>query len=219
MAKTKYAKNAITHRQVALSWVGDEYPPGWCLRFCLRELYGVPGIGDWDGDGAADAEDYAKAAARAGLLHKITDYDDIPAGALVLWTGGRNDHGHAAYSLGAGEIISTDLPTRGRVGRVEAGQPERSWGLKPAGWLTQAVTGEQLTKPSKAKPKPSTTRYRVMARSGLRGRSGPSTRTRTRVIQRFGATIEATGTATGGGLSWAVTDDGTHYAMRYLRPA
>lgn len=217
--KTKYAKYAGTSRQLALDYVGDSYPPGWCLRFCLTELYGVPGIGDWDGDGAADAEDYVRAAAGAGLLHKITSYDDIPAGVLVLWTGGRRDHGHAAYSLGGGEIVSTDLPTRGKVGRVDARDPERKWGLKPAGWVDRAVTGEQLTRPTKGKPKPKPTAYRVIARSGLRGRTGPSKLAKTRTVQPYGAVIQAVSTANGGGLSWAVTDDGTHYALRYLKAA
>lgn len=219
---TKYAKNADQHPQIALGWVGKKYPAGWCLRFCLRELYGVPGIGDWDGDRAADAEDYAKASARADQLHTFDSYDDIPAGALVLWTGGRNDHGHAAYSLGGGEIVSTDLPTSGKVGRVRASVPETSWGLKPAGYVTHAVSGEKLTKGTVAgpgKPKPKPTRYRVTARSGLIGRQGPSTTAKRVAGRPYGSTIDAVKTVKGGGMEWAVTADGTHYAMRYLRRA
>lgn len=212
---TKYAKYAADVRDRALGTVGDEYPAGWCLRFCLSEIYGAPGIGDWDGDRAADAEDYAKAAAKADQLHSIESLDDIPDGALVLWTGGRNDHGHAAVSLGGGEIVSTDLPRSGRVGRVSISEPAERWGLKLAGYVTVAPTGHHLVKKAKTKR---ATPYRVTARSGLRGRTGPSKLTKTRTVRPFGAVIEAVSTATGGGLSWAVTDDGTHYALRYLKP-
>jgi hypothetical protein len=216
---TKYASNADKHPQIALGWVGKKYPAGWCLRFCLRELYGVPGIGDWDGDRAADAEDYVKASARADQLHKITDPDQVPAGALVLWTGGRNDHGHSAYSLGRGEIVSTDLPTRGKVGRVSIHRPADSWGLKLVGYVTHAVSGEKLTKGTGSKPEPKATRYRVMARTGLIGRQGPSIRARRVAGMPYGSTIDAVKTVKGGGMDWAVTADGTHYAMRYLRLA
>lgn len=223
-AKIKYAKHAADHRDRALDYVGESYPAGWCLRFCLTEIYGAPGVGDWDGDGAADAEDYAKALSRAGLLHRITSYDDIPAGALVLWTGGRRDHGHAAYCLGGGEIVSTDLPKSGRVGRVPATRPETSWGLKPAGWTLEGLVGStaiRLTKTTKGtKPKPAkVTRYLVTARSGLRGRAAATTMSRTLRVAPYGSVVESVDTASGGGLSWAVTADGTHYALKFLRPA
>lgn len=212
---TKYAKYAGSSRDRALDRIGTKYPAGWCLKFQLTEIYGVPGIGDFDGDGAADAEDYTKAADRAGHLVRPNSPNEIPAGALVLWTGGRNDHGHAAYSLGGGEIVTTDLPTSGKIGRVPVTDVEFKWGLRLAGYTLTAATGERLVKGSK---KPKVTRYRVVARSGLRGRLAPSTRARTAVVRPFGYVVEAVKVVTAGGMSWAVTENGNHYAMRYLRP-
>lgn len=210
---TKYAKYAGTSRKRALDKVGTDYPAGWCLKFCLVELFGLYGIGDYDGDGSADAEDYAKAAKAAGQLIAVTDTADIPAGALVLWTGGSRDHGHAAYSLGDGEIVSTDLPTTGRIGRVPIA---KVWpGLKLAGYVLVAPTGEHLVKPGK---KPKVTSCRVTARSGLRGRIGPSTRTRTVTVAPYGSLVDVVDTVTGAGLSWGVTAEGIHYAQAYLAP-
>lgn len=215
--KTKYAKNAGKTKDIALGRLGDSYPAGWCLRFQLSEIYGVPGIGDWDGDDAADAEDYTKAVDRAGHLVRPKSPKDIPLGALVLWTGGRNDHGHAAYSLGGGEIVTTDLPKSGRIGRVPVTDVEAKWGLKLAGYTMTAATGERLTKTSKP-AKPKTTAYRVIARSGLRGRAAATTLSRTKVVRPFGYVLQAVQVVTAGGMSWAVTEHGTHYALRYLRP-
>ena len=215
---TKYAKHATDHRERALDLVGTKYPAGWCLRFVLSEIFGAPGIGDWDGDGAADAEDYLKAAKRAGTLNPIEDPEDVPAGALVLWTGGRNDHGHAAYSLGEGGIVSTDLPKAGRVGRVHIDAPNKYWGLALAGWVTTAPTGHRLNKGKAPAPaKPTTTRYRVTARSGLRGRAGATTRSRVLASLRYGQHLDAVAVVEGGGLKWAVTAAGHHYALKYLR--
>lgn len=219
MANKTYARFAGTHRRRALERVGDSYPAGWCLRFQLSEIFGVPGIGDWDGDGAADAEDYVKAADRAGRLKKAKSAD-IPAGSLVLWTGGRNDHGHAAYALGKGEIVTTDLPRRGEIGRVPIDHIADKWGLKLVGYVTRAVTGEYLSKPeSSSSPKPKGTTYVITARSGLRGRSKPSVRSITREIRGYGEHVIGVRIVTAGGMQWAETAGGTFFAMRYLRPA
>lgn len=220
MTEITYAKYAGTHRRRALDKIGTAYPAGWCLKFQLVEIFGVPGIGDFDGDGSADAEDYAKAADKAGTLNRVKSSADIPAGALVLWTGGRNDHGHAAYSLGGGEIVSTDLPKSGKIGRVPATDPATKWGLKLAGYLTVAPTGQHLNKdtpakPAKAKGKP----YTVTARAGLRGRATPSTRARVVDVRPFGSSVQVLRTTTAGGLSWGESASGAFYAMRYLRPA
>lgn len=212
---TKYAKYAATSRDRALERVGSSYPAGWCLKFCLVELYGIGGIGDWDGDGAADAEDYAKAAKAQGNLHPIDDPKTVPAGALVLYTGGSHDNGHAAYSLGKGEIVSTDLPKNGKVGRVPLTDPVTKWRHQLAGYVLIAPTGEHLVKAPK---KPKATTYRVTARSGLRGRTAPTLLSRTAVVVPYGGTVEVLETVPGGsGLTWAKATDGLYYALRYLK--
>lgn len=106
----------------------NTYPARWCARF-TREAFGRPALGDFDGDGAADAEDMWKAA-------KIKHPGDLdpPAGVPVYWLGGSEDNGHAAVSLGNGMVRSTDAWERGVVGTVPLREISRRWGMTYVGW-------------------------------------------------------------------------------------
>lgn len=55
-----------------------------------------------------------------------------PAGALVFYAGGK--YGHVALALGDGRIVTTDLPTSGRIGVTELNAPEHAWRYTYAGW-------------------------------------------------------------------------------------
>lgn len=57
-----------------------------------------------------------------------------PRGAPVFYTGGSSGHGHACISLGDGKIRSTDCTSTYHVSDTDLGWPERTWGLKYAGW-------------------------------------------------------------------------------------
>lgn len=149
----KYAPRTSTAAIAkAKSWVGKSYPPGWCQKWVVGEIFGTGGVGDWDGDRAADAEDGWKAAVKNGrVVHArdITQVNAIPAGVALYWTGGRNDHGHAAVSAGNGYIYSTDLPTNGRIGKVRLDEVRRRWGYTFVGYVTVTGNGYTLTdKPS-----------------------------------------------------------------------
>src|SRR5690349_9321701 len=75
------------------------------LRYCaqwVRQQFGVVSLGDYDRDGAADAEDMWKAAA---LPHPGDR--NPPDGVPVFYGGGSADNGHAAIAIG-GMIRSTD---------------------------------------------------------------------------------------------------------------
>lgn len=102
--------------------------PRYCARW-TRERFGVGALGDFDGDGAADAEDMWKAA-------KIRNDGDRnpPAGVPVYWGGGSQDNGHISVSLGGGMIRSTDAAGAGRVGTVPLDFPEKQWGMPYLGW-------------------------------------------------------------------------------------
>jgi len=102
--------------------------PRYCARW-TRERFGVPALGDYDGDRAADAEDMWKAAA---LPHPGDKHP--PAGVPVFWGGGSSDNGHAAVSLGGGMIRSTDARGAGRVGTVRLDFPTTAWGMPYLGW-------------------------------------------------------------------------------------
>lgn len=116
------------------------YPVGMCARF-TREQFGVPALGDFDGDGDADAVDMWQAC-------KIRNEGDInpPAGVPVFWSGGRKGHGHAAVSLGDGLVRSTDAWAAGLVGSVPLTEVTRRWGMPYLGW-TEDLYGHEIPDP------------------------------------------------------------------------
>jgi hypothetical protein len=78
---------------------------------------------------------YADAAqAWHGTQARYPGDRDAPRGAPVYWTGGSNNDGHIAVSLGDGLIRSTDADGPGRIATVELGWVETHWGLTYAGW-------------------------------------------------------------------------------------
>lgn len=102
--------------------------PRYCAKW-TREMFGVAALGDYDRDGAADAEDMWKAA----TLRHPGDRTP-PAGVPVFYGGGSQDNGHAAVSLGGGMIRSTDARGAGRVGTVPLDFPATAWGMPYLGW-------------------------------------------------------------------------------------
>lgn len=114
--------------------------PRYCARW-TRERFGVPALGDFDGDGAADAEDMWKAA-------RIRNEGDTnpPAGVPVYWGGGSQDNGHIAVSLGGGMVRSTDAAGPGRVGTVPLDFPTREWEMPYLGW-SEDLYGHDIPDP------------------------------------------------------------------------
>lgn len=128
--------------------------PGFC-QFQTREWLDAPSAGDFDGDGAADAEDGWK---REPASAKRFDRRP-PRGVPVTWLGGSKDNGHRALSLGGGKIRSTDAAGLGHVATVDLDWVERNWGLAYAGWST-TMNGVPIPlppapEPPKPEPKPS----------------------------------------------------------------
>lgn len=128
----------------AASWVGKAYPIGWCQKWVCVEVFASGGVGDFDGDGAADAEDGWRAARK-----KVATSDPyaIPAGYPVYFLGGTHDFGHAAVSAGSGYIFSTDQPSPGVVGKVPISNVTRGWGLTLAGYVIEDGNGNVFTDP------------------------------------------------------------------------
>jgi len=114
-----------------------------------RTICGAPSAGDFDGDGASDAEDGWKSEP---AQYKHTDRHP-PAGVPVAYLGGSRDNGHRAISLGNGMIRSTDAAGWGHVGTVSLDWPERTWGLTYAGW-SETCDGVLIPKPAPPAPKP-----------------------------------------------------------------
>jgi hypothetical protein len=61
-------------------------------------------------------------------------------GAMALWTGGSKGFGHCAIGTPHGDnaqhqnVFSTDYPTMGLVGHVDAATITKAWGLNFKGW-------------------------------------------------------------------------------------
>jgi hypothetical protein len=105
--------------------------PGFC-QLVTRTWLDAPSAGDFDGDGAADAEDgWKREPANAKRFDR-----NPPRGTPVTWLGGSRDNGHRALSLGNGMIRSTDAGGSGRIATVPLSWVERNWGLAYAGWST-----------------------------------------------------------------------------------
>jgi len=105
-------------------------------QFVTRGWLDAPSAGDFDGDGAADAEDgWKKEPPSARRFDR-----NPPAGYPVTYLGGSEDNGHRALSAGringVTHIRSTDAGGTGRVATVPLDFPEKEWGLNYAGWST-----------------------------------------------------------------------------------
>lgn len=127
---------------------------GMC-QFITRTWFDAPSVGDFDGDGASDAEDGWK---KEPLWARRLDRHPM-LGSPVAYLGGSNDNGHRAIYAGKGMIRGIDSPTKGRIGTVPLDWPEKNWGLKYAGW---SLTMDGIEIPADPKPKPLTKGWRVI---------------------------------------------------------
>jgi hypothetical protein len=138
-----YNRNQAATRALA----STSNTPGGCYAW-TRTQFGSPAIGDWDGDGDADAVDGWKAT-------KVKHPGDRnpPRGVPVFWSGGSHGYGHAAVSLGDGKIRSTDAGGRGVPATVDLGWVERAWGLTYLGW-SEDLAGVTIPPPPPPVKKP-----------------------------------------------------------------
>lgn len=141
---TNTREQAVAH---ALAVVA--YPKGMCARF-TREAFALGPLGDFDGDGAADAEDMWKAS-------KVRHPGDTkpPEGVPAFWGGGSADNGHAAVTAGYDPqgfalVRSTDAWTAGRVGTVRLVDVGPRWGLTYFGW-TEDLYGHEILSERRAR--------------------------------------------------------------------
>lgn len=212
---TRYAPHVDDVVPRALAQVGKRYPRGWCLRWAAS-MFGVPGVGDWDRDKANDAEDFWKAAAAKGEVIKTSDPKKIPAGSMVMWTGGRNDHGHAAVAIGDGLMVSTDLPRMDAIGKVEIDDVRERWGLKLEGAILVDGNGYILKKPDGPKKDK---QYKVTADSGLNGRAAPSLSAAVVMVAPEGKVLTVSSLVQRGRDVWAVSNQkkrDIYFHTRYL---
>ena len=91
-----------------------------CLKF-VRSMYGVP-------------PKYPSAAVAWQETKRRGRSSPPPRGVPVWWTGGSRGFGHVAISTGDGYVISTDHPSRGRVGKVAIKAITTAWRQTYRGW-------------------------------------------------------------------------------------
>lgn len=126
---------------------------GWC-QLIVHDYYNAPSVGDFDGDGAADAEDGWKSEP---ARYKHFDRNP-PRGVPVSFVGGSHDYGHRAISLGNGLIRSTDFSgntrvwTPGQMGNGTIDQVARAMGVTYAGW-SESIDGVLIPLPASQRPK------------------------------------------------------------------
>lgn len=153
--------------------------PNTC-QLWTRTICGAPSAGDYDGDGAADAEDGWKSEP---AHYQHPGDRNPPAGVPVSYGGGSRDNGHRAISLGRKRTLkhpvrgvtmirSTDAAGWGHVGTVPLDWPERTWGLTYFGWSDTCdgylIPGAPAPKPPKPEPLDPTQRAKVIRRTAHR---------------------------------------------------
>lgn len=127
---------------------GPRYGTGQCMMR-TRALFGAPAIGDYDGDGSADAEDGWKFAK---FKHPFDgDYNAVPRGVPFWWGGGSHDNGHVVVTLGSGRCMSTDIERDGYYDNVPLALIAQRWGLRPLGW-TEDIDGVRAWSPPPPPP-------------------------------------------------------------------
>jgi len=130
--------------------------PGTC-QFVVRGWLDAPSAGDFDGDGAADAEDGWKSEPLSARHTDRTGRPGFPAAFL----GGSHDNGHRALFVAPGVLRSTDFDgatKRYRAGHVGEGTVQEvadAMNVTYAGW-SETIDGEKIPVPVKPKPHPIT---------------------------------------------------------------
>lgn len=119
-----------------LAKVGKANGVGMCQKE-IRQLFGVPSVGDFDNDGDADAHDAWKAAVKKGKVVKDRNLKNAPPGAYLYFSGGK--HGHVALGLGGDLCVSTDAYKDGVWGKIAPSKLAKRWGMRYEGYIV--VTG------------------------------------------------------------------------------
>lgn len=123
----------ISREQVARNALKiTNWATGRCAQYS-RTCAGFGALGDFDGDGDADAVDMLKATRR------LQTSWPPPLGVFVFWSGGSKGYGHVAPTVtDTGVVRSTDWPRAGDVSNVAISTLDRAWpSLKREGWTDE----------------------------------------------------------------------------------
>jgi hypothetical protein len=132
----KRGENAIKAAK-AQAQNGPKFGTGLCLQR-VRICFEV----------AALYSDASAAWRNAKKKHPTSDFNEIPRGVPIFWTGGPSGHGHVAIATGDGECWSTDIRRGGYFSKVPIGEIAAKWGHKFEGW-TEDINGVTVYTPPK----------------------------------------------------------------------
>jgi hypothetical protein len=130
--------------------------PGTC-QLVVRGWLDAPSAGDFDGDGAADAEDGLKKEPLSARHNDKRGRPGFPGG----YFGGSHDNGHRVLFVEPGIVRSTDfdgLTKKYRPGHIGEGTVDevgQAMGVTWAFW-SETIDGEKIPTPVKPKPHPIT---------------------------------------------------------------
>lgn len=127
------------------SW--SSYPSGMCLEAVWKAFGSIPSTGPHAGQYPYALKGWEYATQRH------PGDRNVPYGAPVYFTAGSNGYGHICISLGGNKVVSTDIPSGGRVGITTIEDIERRWGRTYLGYTTDFL-GHQLVNLGSA-PQPS----------------------------------------------------------------
>lgn len=117
---------------------------GFCQMY-VTGYYNALAAGDFDGDGAADAEDGWKKEPGSARHTDRQGRVGYPAAFL----GGSHDNGHRAIFCGPGRVRSTDFSsvtkryTPGVVGEGTVAEVEAAMGVTYVGW-SETINGQEI---------------------------------------------------------------------------
>lgn len=126
--------------------------PGACQAY-TRGYYNAPSAGDFDGDGAADAEDGWKKEPLVARHSDRVGRKGYPASFL----GGSHDNGHRAIFVNPGIVRSTDFNgvtkryDAGNVGNGTVAQVEAAMNVTYTGW-SETIDGFPIPLDKKSEP-------------------------------------------------------------------
>lgn len=125
---------------------------GWCLEWCVRDVYQHFGPYRWGGNGREWAINYWDAAKRWGRVVQTSDPNEIPDGAMTF-SKGASKYGHV-FIMGRRRLVrgrlceSTDFPRSGRIGNPTVNELLKGWGHVLLGYIE--ITGDGIDLRDKA---------------------------------------------------------------------
>lgn len=135
------------------------YPPGMCLEAVSKAIGAY-----WRTSDNPGYYTYALRAYETTPKHRLRTTRNPPKGAIVYFSHSAwNNYGHICLSLGDGKIVSTDIPSNGRVGVTTIDGLAKAWNRKFLGWADWLM-GHEVTianAPPKPAPKPKPTAHKL----------------------------------------------------------